>query len=132
MLRTSAKCDGSPMAGRWQWREDITRNLLISEPGTMDKLTTTIKREWLREIIAGRKRVEYRQLKPYWTKKLATVKVPFSLRLINGMSKNAPEVTVVVNRVHKNSRTRQYELRIGRVVRVKRWNRRTEQPLSRV
>ena len=49
----------------------------------MDKLTTTIKREWLREIIAGRKRVEYRQLKPYWTKELATVKVPFSLR---GMS----------------------------------------------
>ncbi len=57
LLRTSTKCDGSPMAGRWQWRGDITRNLLISEPGTMDKLTTTIKRERQRETIAGRKRV---------------------------------------------------------------------------
>ena len=33
----------------------------------MDKITTTIKREWLREIAAGRKRVEYREIKPYWT-----------------------------------------------------------------
>jgi hypothetical protein len=92
----------------------------------MDKLTTTIKREFLREIVAGRKRVEYRELKPYWTERLASVEVPFSLRLINGMSTNAPEVTVVVTRVRKNPRRRRYELHIGRVVRVKHWNRRTE------
>lgn len=30
----------------------------------MKTITTTIKREWLREIAAGRKRVEYREIKP--------------------------------------------------------------------
>lgn len=51
----------------------------------MDKITTTIKREWLREIAAGRKGVEYREIKPYWTRRLSRVQIPLLLRLINGM-----------------------------------------------
>jgi hypothetical protein len=31
----------------------------------MDKITTTIKREWLKKIANRTKRVEYRELKPY-------------------------------------------------------------------
>jgi hypothetical protein len=27
----------------------------------MDKVTTTIKRDWLREIVAGSKKIEYRE-----------------------------------------------------------------------
>jgi hypothetical protein len=38
-----------------------------------DRITTTIEREWLAEIIAGTKRIEYRQIKPYWTKRLGKV-----------------------------------------------------------
>jgi hypothetical protein len=34
-----------------------------------DRITTTIEREWLAEIIAGTKKIEYRQIKPYWTKR---------------------------------------------------------------
>jgi hypothetical protein len=34
-----------------------------------DRITTTIKREWLAEIIAGKKKIEYRQIKPYWTER---------------------------------------------------------------
>jgi hypothetical protein len=40
----------------------------------MDKLTTTIKRQWLQEIAAGRKKIEYRAIKPYWTKRLTGTK----------------------------------------------------------
>lgn len=29
-----------------------------------DRITTTIEREWLAEIIAGTKKIEYRQIKP--------------------------------------------------------------------
>ena len=29
-----------------------------------DRSTTTIEREWLAEIIAGTKKIEYRQIKP--------------------------------------------------------------------
>jgi hypothetical protein len=31
----------------------------------MDRITTTIKCEWLRQTVAGTKRTEYRELKPY-------------------------------------------------------------------
>jgi hypothetical protein len=94
----------------------------------VEKLTTTIKRRWLQEIVAGTKRIEYREIKPYWTERLGNVSVPFRLRLINGMSLTAPEVEVVVRRVRKNSRNRQYELHLGKILRVRHWNRRTQQP----
>ena len=97
----------------------------------MDRITTTIKREWLREIVARRKKIEYRALKPYWTAKLASTSTPFVLRLINGMARNAPEVTVVVRTVKKDGRRRQYELHLGRILEVKHWNRRTEMPSAR-
>ncbi len=92
----------------------------------MDKITTTIKREYLQEIIAGRKKVEYREFKPYWTRRLKSVQTPFFLRLINGMQANAPEVTVEIRQVIKNLQTRRYELHIRRIVAVRNWNRRRE------
>lgn len=94
----------------------------------MDRITTTIKRQWLAEIAAKRKLVEYREIKPYWTRRLEGVEAPFLLRLINGMQQNAPEVTVIVERVRKNSRHRDYELHLGKIVEVRNWNVRREQP----
>ena len=49
-------------------------------------------------------------------------------RPVNHQATDAPEVTVVVDRVRKNTRTGSYELRIAKVLRVKHWNRRTGQP----
>lgn len=63
----------------------------------MDRITTTIRRRWLAEIISGEKKVEYREAKRYWRERLAKVSVPFELRLIDGMQKRAPEVTVLVD-----------------------------------
>jgi len=94
----------------------------------MDKITTTIKREWLKEIAARRKRVEYREIKPYWDRRLSFVKVPFELRLINGMDLKAPEVTVIIQRVRKNSRSGEYALHIARVIEVRNWNLKREEP----
>src|SRR5262245_9113368 len=94
----------------------------------MDKLTTTIKRQWLREIVARRKKVEYRDIKKYWTDRLNKVRTPFLLRLINGMVASTPEVTVRINRVRKNARSGNYELHIGRIVKVRHWDRRRERP----
>ncbi|HOW51501.1 MAG TPA: hypothetical protein PLV42_05590 [bacterium] len=96
----------------------------------MDKLTTTIQRDPLREIVAGRKPVEYRDIKPYWDKRLAGRKCPFLLRLINGMSATAPEATVRIDRIRKNIRTNKYELHIGKVVQVLNWDRRREEPTA--
>jgi hypothetical protein len=52
-----------------------------------DRITATIEREWLAEIIAGTKKIEYRKVKPYWTKRFEKVSVPFELRLLNGYPK---------------------------------------------
>jgi hypothetical protein len=118
----------------------------------MNKITTTIKREWLREIAAGRKRIEYREIKPYWTLKLKDAEAPFLLRLINGMQSRAPEVTVVVKRVRRNetlvwrrawwgetgcgevlqnTRSGNFELHIGRVVETRYWDRTRGRPTKR-
>ena len=86
-----------------------------------NKITTTIERQWLDDIVTGRKKIEYREIKPYWERRLATVTTPFSLRLINGMSANAPEATVEVTKVVRNTRGGAFELHIGKVLRVKNW-----------
>jgi hypothetical protein len=69
-----------------------------------DRITTTIEREWLAEIIAGTKKIEYRQIKPYWTKRFERVSLPFELRLLNGMNPPVPEVRVLIHRITKDRR----------------------------
>ncbi len=85
----------------------------------MDKITTTIKQPYLSQIVEGTKKIEYRDIKPYWTKRLAKVSVPFELRLINGMKKKAPEATMVIKKIRKNSRRGVYELHIGKILDTK-------------
>jgi hypothetical protein len=97
----------------------------------MDKITTTIKREWLREIAAGRKPIEYRQIKPYWIRRLSTVEAPFLLCLINGMQAHAPELTVVVERARKNSRAGHFEPHPGKIREVRNWDIKRGQPLPK-
>jgi hypothetical protein len=94
----------------------------------MDKITTTIKREWLAQIAAKEKRIEYREIKPYWTKRFERVQAPFLLRLINGMDKFAPRLTVIVSRVRKNGRSGEYELRLGKIVDVQYWDVKRRKP----
>ena len=53
------------------------------------------------EIIAGTKKIEYRQIKPYWTKRFAKVSLPFELRVLNGMNPPVPEVTVLIHSITK-------------------------------
>jgi hypothetical protein len=110
----------------------IAVEMWFNVPLPMDKITATIKREWLREIAAGRKRVEYREIKPYWTRRFSQVQTPFLLRLINGMGSRTPELTVIVRRIRKNSRSGDYELVLGKVVALKYWNRKLERPTSRL
>jgi len=93
-----------------------------------DRITTTIKRQWLAEIIEGTKTIEYREIKPYWTERLKSIKSPFELRLINGMNPPVPEVTVLVRRVTVDRRGRVYELHIKKVMGFKHWDRRRKMP----
>jgi hypothetical protein len=93
-----------------------------------DRITTTIEREWLAEIIAGTKEIEYRQIKPYWTKRFAKVSMPFELRLLNGMNPPVPEVTVLIHRITKDRRAGEYRLHIKKVLGFKHWDKRRQKP----
>jgi hypothetical protein len=95
---------------------------------THERITTTIKRRWLAEIVAGTKKIEYRQIKPYWTTRLKGVTVPFELRLINGMNPPIPEVTVLIHKITKDRRERVYELHIKKVLGFKHWDSRRQVP----
>jgi hypothetical protein len=93
-----------------------------------DRITTTIKRQWLAEIIAGTKKIEYREIKAYWTKRLSKVTTPFELRLRNGMDHPVPEVTVLIHRITKDRRAGEYRLHIKKILRFKHWDKRRRKP----
>jgi hypothetical protein len=93
-----------------------------------DRITTTIEREWLAQIVEGTKKIEYRQIKPYWTERFANVSLPFELRLVNGMNPPVPEVTVLIHKIVKDRRAREYQLHIKKVLGFKHWDKRQRKP----
>ena len=97
----------------------------------MQTLTTTIRKEPFEAIVAGTKTIEYREIKEYWEKRLAQYKAPFLLRLINGMKKDAPELTVEVVKVKRDSRHGVFELHLGKVVEVKNYKAATKAARSK-
>jgi len=94
----------------------------------MDTLTINIKREFFAAIVAGTKRTEYRRLSNFWQRRIDPLKAPFKLRLLNGMTHPIPEAVVVVTRVTRDPRAREYRLHLGRILSVRRWRRRAQKP----
>jgi len=122
METNSADCNHSANDGEF-------RRELQSPPNmSRDRMTTTIEREWLAQIVAGTKKIEYRQIKPYWTRRFAKGSVPFELRLLNGMNPPVPEVTVLIHRITKARRAGEYQLHIKRVLGFKHWDKRRWKP----
>lgn len=93
-------------------------------PTRYDRITTTIERQWLAEIVAGTKKIEYRRIKPYWTKRFEKVSLPFELRLLNGMNPPVPEVTVLIHRITTDRLAGEYRLHIKKVLSYKHWDKR--------
>ena len=62
----------------------------------MNILHLTLKKKWFDMISSGEKREEYREIKPYWNKRLNK---PYDAILFrNGYSKNAPEIFIELER----------------------------------
>ena len=79
---------------------------------TFMELVLTLKKEWFDLIKSGEKKIEYREIKPYWVRRLVgnwqdyqdevpffrgTYILPFGvnrIRFKNGYSKNAPQIVV--------------------------------------
>lgn len=94
----------------------------------METLTMNIKREFFAAIVARTKPIEYRRRSAFWRKRIEPLTAPFKLRLLNGMLHPVPEAVVMVKRVTTDRAGREYRLHLGRVMSVKRWDRRTQKP----
>jgi hypothetical protein len=93
------------------------------------RITANIERKFFAAIAAGRKKIEYRDATEHWHKKIEQAgKPPFHLRLINGMQKRAPELSVVVERVLLDVGELVYELHLGEVIDLQNWDLKCEAP----
>jgi hypothetical protein len=93
-----------------------------------DRIATTIEREWLAQIIKGAKKSEYRQIKPYWTKRFGKVAVPFELRLLNGMTPPDSRSLCLIHKITKDRRAGEYQLHIKKVLGFKHWDKQRQKP----
>jgi len=84
-------------------------------------LHLTLFRRWFDEILQGEKTEEYRDIKPYWTKRLLDSEgrpVKYTHIIFkNGYQRNAPEMRVEFKGLRKDP-TR-YTILLGRVLEVK-------------
>ncbi|MGH8226695.1 MAG: hypothetical protein ACREU3_02130 [Steroidobacteraceae bacterium] len=101
-------------------------------PRALDVIVTTLRREPFADIVVGTKTAEYREVKPYWTKRLKRVGRPFKLVLRNGMNPPVPVLTVLIDRVtpdpRHHPRRGTYSLHIRRVLKIEHWDRKRCRP----
>ena len=83
-------------------------------------MVANIQREDFAEILSGQKTIEYRAFTDYWRTLIENAgRPPFHFRIINGMSKDAPELTIVCEKVVANIWDEQYELHLGEIINIK-------------
>jgi hypothetical protein len=94
----------------------------------MDSLTMNIEQRWFRAIVDREKKIEYQTMSPFWMPRIEPLKTPFLLRLLNGMLPPVPEAVVEVMRVVRDDARQEYQLHLGKVLRVKNWDRKAGKP----
>ena len=82
----------------------------------MKILNLTLKKKWFDEILAGTKNTEYREIKPYWTKRLLNKDgTPIKYDLIyfrNGYSKDCRKMIVEYKGLNIS---KEYEILLGNI-----------------
>ena len=88
-------------------------------------LFLNLHREFFAAIAEGRKRIEYRQRSAYWQARLEGRKYDL-INFRNGYSSAAPEMVVefVGLRRYGKGRAAYYAIRLGKIMKLKRWKRR--------
>jgi len=80
-------------------------------------LHLTLKKEWFDKILSGQKKIEYRDIKPYWQKRLLDEKGnPLNYDFIifkNGYGKNVPTMKVEFVKLIVSDK---YEIHLGKTL----------------
>jgi hypothetical protein len=87
-------------------------------------LHLNLHRGFFAAIVAGAKKTEYRARTPYWKTRLEGRRYD-AIVFRNGYSARAPEMLVEFRglRRYGTARTGRYAIRLGRVLKLKRWPR---------
>ena len=88
-------------------------------------LAMTLNREPFDLIIAGKKKAEYRENKPYWRKRLIGIKYK-EAHFRNGYARDAPFMRVECRGVWKYGKGRgsYFGIRLGRILEIKHYKAR--------
>lgn len=88
-------------------------------------LHLNLRREFFDKIAAKTKRIEYRDQKPYWKKRLENRRYDL-IQFRNGYATNAPEMLVEFLGVRRYGKGRKgyYAIRLGKILGIKRWQKR--------
>lgn len=96
----------------------------------MKILHLTLKKKWFDLIASGEKKEEYREPKPYWSKRFIAdghIILYDEIHFRNGYSKNAPWMRVEWDGLHLTyfsslgEDKRVYAIRLGKVLEIKNW-----------
>ncbi len=90
-------------------RVEITKWLFGSN---MSTLHLSLYKKWFDEILQGTKRIEYREIKPYYDKLLKNQYE--EVRFVNGYGKDRPFLVVNIKKIIKGKEF--YEIHLGNIV----------------
>ena len=95
-------------------------------------LHLNLHREFFSAIARKQKRIEYRARSPYWRKRLEDRKYD-AILFRNGYAKDAPEMLVEFRglRRYGKGRNAYYAIRLGNILRIRRWGGRKIAPYPR-
>ena len=86
----------------------------------MKTLHLTLKKKWFDQILAGTKKIEYREIKPYWTTRLfddgGNVKKFEVIEFRNGYSKDCKKMKVEWEGIQVNEKKGDYEILLGKIL----------------
>ena len=87
-------------------------------------LHLNLRQKWFAEIAKKTKRIEYREYTPYWRRRIENRKYDV-IQFRNGYATKAPEILVEYRgyRVQGKGREKEFAIRLGRILKIKRWRR---------
>lgn len=96
----------------------------MTKPAKLSILHLVLVRKWFAQIVEGTKTKEYRQATLYWKRRLEGKDYDV-IQFRNGYATKAPVMLVEYRGLRKQGRghSAEYVIRLGRVLKVKRWKR---------
>jgi ASC-1-like (ASCH) protein len=76
-------------------------------------LHLTLHKKWFDEIKSGHKKIEYREIKPYWNRRLENRRYDY-IKFRNGYQSTSPVMTVECYGIEKTNQY--YEIHLGDVI----------------